>query len=306
MPNPDQVTLSLWDKTQLALMRLGIAFLRLLGFRGIRFLSGVLGSLAWLCVPARRRYATASVKLHLGVDEDQAKAIALSSFRNNVCSFMEAALVRKFHLRNNRNLFPFGKNFDMLVHDARPAVAVTAHIGGWELLAGLLPEVKVGSPQAVIVRTQKNRALNHLIFNMRGSAGGEVVGHRNAAPVVTRILRQNGITAFLVDHSAQRSEGTFIDFLGEPASVNIGPAMLALRGKAMVYPVFLIRHPEYVYELVTRPPLDTTTLEGSISDRVRQIAEFYTRAVEEIVREYPEQWMWMHERWKKKPKPEKK
>lgn len=287
-------------------MRLAIAFLRLLGFRGIRFLGNILGRLAWAIMPSRRRYASQSVRIHLGVGEARAKATAAASFRHNISSFMEAALVHEFHLRDNRHLLPAGKYFDMLTQDPRPAVAITAHIGAWELLAGLMPDVKPGSPQAVIVRNQQNRALNHLIFSMRGSTGGEVVGHRNAALAVARILRRNGTTAFLVDHNAQRAEGTFIDFLGEPACVNIGPAMLALRGKAMVYPVFLIRRPEYVYELVARPPLDTAALEGSISERARQIAEFYTRAVEEVVREYPEQWMWMHERWKTKPKEDKK
>lgn len=304
MPSPDQTPLNRFDKLQLALMRLGIAFLRLLGFRGIRFLSKILGALAWRLAPARRRYAVGAVRRHLGVDEKTARNIARASFGHNICSFLEAALVGDFHLYHNRHLFPFGKYFDMMVRDDRPVVGVTAHIGGWELLAGILPDVKPGSPKAVIVRNQKNKALNHLIFNMRGSAGGEVVGHRNAAPAVMRILRQGGTTAFLVDHNAQRDEAVFIDFLGETASVNMGPAMLALRGKARVYPVFLIRHPEYVYELVTGPPLDTADLKGTIADRTRQIAEFYTRAVEDIVREYPEQWMWMHERWKTRPKKE--
>lgn len=302
MPSPDQVTLNFTDKLQLGAMRLGIAFLRLLGFRGIRLLSNILGSLAWVAIPARRRYAVESVKRHLGVDESRARAIAAASFRNNFCSFIEAALVHNFPPYGNRNLIPPDKNFAALAQEQRPVVAVTAHIGGWELLAGIQDYVKQGAPRAIVVRNQKNRALNRLIFDMRSSSGGAVVGHRNAAPTLTKVLRQNGVTAFLVDHNALRSEAIFINFLGEQASVNIGPAMLALRGKAMVYPIFLIRRPGYVYEVITRQPLDSAALEGCIADRVRQIAEFYTKAVEEIVREYPEQWMWMHERWKTKPK----
>lgn len=302
MQSPTKPKLNLMEKMQLAGMKLGIAFLRLLGYRGIRALGNGLGWLVWCLMPSRRRYASDSVKRHLGVSDEEARRIAKASFGHNFCSFMEAALVRDFHLYHNRHLFPFGKCFDLLMHDERPAVATTAHIGGWELLAGLLPEVKPGKPQAVIVRNQKNRAANALIFSMRGASGGEVVGHRNSAPVVTKILRQNGTTAFLVDHNALSDEAVFLPFLGEVAAVNVGPAMLALRSKAMVYPVFLIRHPEYVYELVTRAPLDTAALEGTIAERARQIAEYYTKAVEEIVREYPEQWFWMHKRWKTRPK----
>lgn len=304
MPNHIDNQLNIFEKIQLGCMRLFLFFLRCLGFRGIRFVSIILGNIAWFVFPGRRKYATQAVFEHLEVSREEARKIARASFSHNICSFMEAALVGNFHLFHNKHLFPFGNYFDVLIHDHRPCVAITAHMGGWELLAGLLPEVKPGNPQAVIVRSQRNKALNELVFSMRGARGGEVVGHRNAAPVVTKILRQNGTTAFLVDHNATREEGIFLPFLGEVASINMGPAMLALRAKAMLYPVFLIRHPEYVYELVCPAPLDTSTLKGSIAERVKQIAEFYTKAVEDIIREYPEQWFWMHRRWKTRPRPE--
>lgn len=290
------------DKIQLRAMRLGLALLRGLGFRGIYALGRALGSILWYCAPGRRRLSLDSITRHLGVDRAEAVRIGKASFRNNFISFMEAALVRDFHLTGNPRLLPPDDAFERLRREERPVVAATAHLGGWELLAGPLADVKPGRPRAVVVRKQRNRAANALIFEMRGSAGAEVVGHRNAAPLVTRMLRQNGITAFLVDHNASRSEGRFIDFLGEAASVNIGPAMLALRSKAMVYPIFMIRRPGCRYEMVTRPPLDTALLEGGIDERVRGIAEFYTRAVEDIVREYPEQWFWMHKRWKTRPR----
>lgn len=301
MSNPENTTLTFFDKIQLAAMRGGIACLRLLGYRGILFLSKILGFIAWHFIPSRRRYTVDSIKRHLNVDDKEARAIGKASFWNNICSFMEAALVHEFRLQNNPHLLPWNDLFDKLINEPRAVVATTAHIGSWELLAGILPDVKTDTPQAVIVRNQRNRAMNALIFSMRSSAGGEVVGHRHAAPVVTRILRQNGITAFLVDHNAIHDEATFMDFLGEQASVNIGPALLALRAKAVIYPIFLIRRKDYTYEIVCRQPLDTRTLEGSINERARQIVEFYNKAVEDIVREHPEQWMWMHKRWKTKP-----
>lgn len=298
MPDNSSAPLNFAEKLQLAALRLGIAFLRLLGFRGILFMGNIFGGLAWHCLPGRRRHSLDAIMRHLEVNAAEAARIGKASFKNNFISFMEAGLVQDFRLYNNPHLLPHDKFFERLRVEERPVVAATAHLGGWELLAGILPDAKSDYPQAVVVRSQKNRAANKLIFQMRGSAGGEVVGHHNAAPVVTRILRQNGITAFLVDHNTKRSYGTFLPFLGEEASVNVGPAMLALRAKAMLYPIFLIRRPGCRYELVTHDPLDTATLEGSIAERTRSVAEFYTRAVEQMVRKYPEQWFWMHKRWR--------
>ncbi|MBO6002215.1 MAG: acyltransferase, partial [Mailhella sp.] len=75
---------------------------------------------------------------------------------------------------------------------------------------------------------------------------------------------------------------------------------LAVRAKALIWPVALARDGDgYVFR--TQDPLDTVLLEGSFEERVRRAAEFYTRAVEQFVRREPEQWFWMHDRWKTRP-----
>ena len=87
--------------------------------------------------------------------------------------------------------------------------------------------------------------------------------------------------------------------------MNAGPALLAVRSGAVVWPCFLVREPDgegrarYAFEL--HPPLDTTGLEGSREEKIRRTAMFYTEAVEATVRAHPEQWFWMHRRWKTRP-----
>jgi KDO2-lipid IV(A) lauroyltransferase len=181
-------------------------------------------------------------------------------------------------------------------------VAFTAHLGGWELLAGILDSMRPDYRRIVIVRSQRNPAVNALISHLRGVSGGvEVAEHRNASAAILRVLRENGTTAFLVDHNTGSDEALFLPFLGETAAVNQGPALLALRGKAVLYAVFLVRRPDATYEIHTVGPFDTSELKGSIAERSRQITGFYTRTAEDFIRKYPEQWFWMHRRWKTRP-----
>ena len=82
----------------------------------------------------------------------------------------------------------------------------------------------------------------------------------------------------------------------------MGPALLAVRTKALVWPVALTREGgDYVFQL--KEPLDPATLEGSRDDQIKAAAMFYTQAIESFIREKPEQWFWMHDRWKTKEHP---
>ena len=119
-----------------------------------------------------------------------------------------------------------------------------------------------------------------------------MVGHRTVVAAVLRALRKNGIVAFLVDHNAPRSEALFLPFMGEETAVNMGPALLAVRAEALIWPVCLMREGNgYVFHL--QEPLDTATLKGSREEKVLAAATFYTKAVEKAVQRAPEQWFWI-------------
>jgi KDO2-lipid IV(A) lauroyltransferase len=85
--------------------------------------------------------------------------------------------------------------------------------------------------------------------------------------------------------------------------VNIGPAVLAARADALVLPLFILRREDH-YLLLTDEPLDAATLPGNHEERAVAVARFYTEAVERRVRACPEQWFWMHKRWKTRPQDE--
>ncbi len=278
------------------------AALGMCGFSGIRFLGNAVGSLIWLAVPGRRALATRNVSERLGIGPGPAADVARESFRSTGRSFLEILLTRRFGLDSPLLRNDPEDSLDRLRACGRPIVAATAHFGAWELLASMLGQLYADPrPRLVVVRKYSDPAVHAFIEGQRQAQGAQMVGHRQAAMSVLRALRNNGIVAFLVDHNTKREEAAFIPFLGKEAAVNLGPAILAVRAKALIWPVALARDGgNYVFR--TQEPLDTALLDGSFEDRVLRAAEFYTKAVENFVRSEPEQWFWMHDRWKTRPK----
>jgi KDO2-lipid IV(A) lauroyltransferase len=257
----------------------------------------------WAALPSRRKETTQCIAERLGLGEREARELAKASFRHSACSFLELFHARFMDHRflEERIEYENPDLFQRMGSTARPVVGVTGHLGCWELLGGVLKRFNTKTDCHVVVRLPKDQVLAELMMHMRTQSKIRVLPHRQAATDALGQLRRGGICAFLVDHNCKKAEAQFLPFLGEMAAVNKGPAILALRAKAEVWPFFLIRLPQGRFRAVTLPCLDTETLEGSRAERIEQICRFYTEAVEQMVLRYPEQWFWMHRRWKTRP-----
>lgn len=280
-----------------------------LGVNGLSRLGTFIGSLLWFLLPTRRRLATQAIEKHLQMPSEQAANIARQSFQHNLRSFAELFLVPNVNEKfiTQRIQIMNSENWQALKNSPVPVVATTAHLGAWEILAGVsgtdLPSTR---GRAIVVRTQRNAEVSNRIMALRGSTGATLIGHRNAAPQVLRLLKkENAIVSFLVDHNCNRREAIFLPFLNEVAAVNVGPALLAVRSGAAIWPIFLLHDGEN-YKYYIEKPLYTAELEGSREEQIEQAAIYYTKAVEKYVRLFPEQWFWMHNRWKTRPDQENK
>ncbi|WP_273523732.1 lysophospholipid acyltransferase family protein [Mailhella massiliensis] len=286
------------DQIRLALLKAAGSALRLLGFPGIELLGNGVGHLIWYFVPSRRRLAVRNIMRHLGMTEKDAEKTAHASFCHTGRSFLEILLTGRFGMNSPRLRIESPELMEKLRSCDRPIVAATAHFGSWELLASMLGQLyEAPRPRMVVVRRYHDEAVQTFIASCREATGADMVGHRNAAMSVIRALHHKGIVAFLVDHNTSPAEAEFLPFLDEVAAVNMGPALLAVRAKSLIWPVALVRDgKDYVFRM--QEPLDTTLLEGSRDEQVKQAAAFYTQAIERFIRENPEQWFWMHNRWK--------
>lgn len=300
---PDLPKLHGWEHIQYPLIS---ALATLMGALPRPMLVGLarfLGWSFWHFLPKRRNDAIDSIALHLNIAKDEARKIARQSFTENSLSFLEIFKVKSFNPKASITKIVTDENFKLLMEEEGPMVITIAHIGSWELMAALMDDYKKGRYKITVVRSQRNKAIDRFLKEARSSQGMTFVGHRDAASFVLEgFAKKNALVAFLVDHNASRGEARFFPFFEKMAAVNIGPALLALRGKATVFPLFLLRNPQGGHTLHVGNPLRTQELTGKISERVSFIAQYYTKACEDIIREHPEQWFWMHNRWRTQPK----
>lgn len=269
--------------------------MRRLDFPGVFRVADMLGWVLWTFLPARRRATIERVGRHLGLSGREAEVFARKSFDETARSFMEIFLNDKFRMEYVTVENP--ALLRRMMEPGQAGVLTTAHFGSWELMGSLISQTAT-RPTMTVARKQKDPVVSDLIRELRGESKLVAVDHREAAGPALECMRNQGIVGFLVDHNTSRKESIFLPFFNDTAAVTIGPALLAVRAKAIVYPVFLRRDGLRRYMLHMHEPLDTTTLEGSLGERTRQVALFYTKAVEEEVRVRPEQWLWLHNRWK--------
>ena len=182
-----------------------------------------------------------------------------------------------------------------LVRSGRSIVAFTGHCGNWEWLAYSVGKL---APVTVLQRERSEAGLNEFITSIRETAGVETIdrGSTAAGRELIRAMRKPGFVAFLIDQSI-RAESAKVPFFGKPALTPIGPATLAIRTGAVAVAVFIERRSDGTHLIRFLDPIDTKRDDDPIELTARM-----TRAIEEQIRRVPEQWVWMHDRWKDRPR----
>lgn len=181
----------------------------------------------------------------------------------------------------------------------RGVVVVTAHFGNWELLAylhGLL-----GRPITLVHRPMKNTLVDDVIAAIRSKAGTRAIKKKAAAKEALRTLKQKGVLVIPSDQNQTFSFGVFVDFFGKPACTTPGASRLAMMTGSAVFPVFLVRQGESDrHRLEVLPEIELADTGNRDQDIVTN-TQRCSLAIEEMLRRYPEQWIWFHKRWKTRP-----
>jgi KDO2-lipid IV(A) lauroyltransferase len=184
----------------------------------------------------------------------------------------------------------------------RGVILFTGHLGAWELSSFALSAF--GYPMSFLVRRIDNPKIEPLVESTRTRFGNRSIDKRAAARPMLRILREGGTLGLLVDLNTLPHEGVFVDFFGIPASTTASLATLALRTKAAVLPVFVPWDKEKRrFVLRIDPPLEIKCT-GDQERDVRQLTAQFTSVIEDYVRLFPEQWLWIHKRWNTRPEGE--
>ena len=274
-------------------------FLAKFGAKGVYRLADIAATFAWVLYKKRRELAISNISERLNLPYEEARVMARSAFTSNMRSFMESILIPGYDYKNANLKIEGGEILDEIHKIDRPVILVTGHLGSWEFITALCKIIVTnGRHGLVIMRRYADPAFNELMSCLRASHGVELVGHRNAVKPILKTLHANGFVAFLVDHHvASGSESLTMPFLGKETVVNKGPAVMATRTGALILPCALFRT-DNGHVLHVEPFLDPSTLSGTNDEKIRQICEFYTLAMERLIKMHPEQWFWMHNRWK--------
>ncbi|HJX94602.1 MAG TPA: lysophospholipid acyltransferase family protein [Candidatus Acidoferrum sp.] len=179
---------------------------------------------------------------------------------------------------------------------------LTGHIGAWELSS--FAHALYGYPLHYMARPLDNKRLDTLVNQYRCSSGNLPIFKNESARVVLRILKDSGTVGILADQNTLPAEGAFVDFFGKVACTTTGLARVALHTGAAVVPGYAYwDETVQKYRLRFEPPVElirTGDTERDVFENTRRFA----KVIEEIIRRHPDQWIWVHKRWKTRPKGE--
>jgi Kdo2-lipid IVA lauroyltransferase/acyltransferase len=195
------------------------------------------------------------------------------------------------------------ENLDAARALGRGVIMITGHLGAWEMISFALSAF--GYPFNFLVRRIENPAIERLIENTRTRFGNRTIDKRSAARSMLTTLRMGGMLGLLVDINVVRDKGIFVDFFGVPASTTFIAAKLALRTGAAVVPIFAPwedRQQRFVMYIGAPLAIERT---GDEQKDIRRLTSMFTNTVEDYVRRYPDQWLWIHKRWRTRPAGEK-
>jgi KDO2-lipid IV(A) lauroyltransferase len=207
----------------------------------------------------------------------------------------------KYTLENVRKVVVYDgfENYERAFARGKGVLFLTAHFGGWELSA--FTHSLHGHPLHVVMRGMDNIYLDRLIRHYRTLHGNSTVDKDDFVRGLLAAMKKGEVVGILMDTNMTPPQGVFVDFFGIPACTASGLARIALRTDAAVVPTFTIWDPVLrKYRLRFDPAVNLIRTGDNDSDVVTNTALF-TKIIEDYVRRYPDQWLWVHRRWKTRP-----
>jgi KDO2-lipid IV(A) lauroyltransferase len=191
------------------------------------------------------------------------------------------------------------ENYERALARGKGVLFLTAHFGGWELSAFV--HSLHGHAMHVVVRDLDNVYLDRLIQSYRSMHGNTTVNKDNFVRGLLAAMQAGEVVGILMDTNMTPPQGVFVNFFGIPACTAAGLARIALRTDAAVVPSFTIWDPTLrKYRLRFDPPLTLVRTGNDEADIVAN-TQLFTKIIEDYVRHYPDQWLWVHRRWKTRP-----
>ena len=186
---------------------------------------------------------------------------------------------------------------DAALSQNKGALSIVAHFGNWELLTIAIPMLV--RPMYIVYRPLDSPVIDNMVEYVRTMHGNSLIPKGGSGKKVLELLKENQIIGILSDQNVAAYEGVFVDFFERPACTGVGLAVMAMRSGSPVVPVFMARQKSGKYKLIIKPFLKAVCTDDYEAD-LQVNTQRFTKIVEDVVREYPDQWFWFHQRWKTK------
>ncbi|MEW6374366.1 MAG: lysophospholipid acyltransferase family protein [Thermodesulfobacteriota bacterium] len=261
-----------------------------------------LGSVMYYLDLEHRKVALQNLQIAFGQEksEEEMRFIAKGNFQNLGMMVVEFFRIPGMDIETyKRKVEVEGLDEALKVLEKnKGALLLLGHFGNWELMA-LMSKIIKRSILVIAKPIKQNPWLDRWIIRIRKEIGLEVIPPEKASQKVIQALSQNQVVGILFDQRAKRSKGVWANFFGRKVPTTPGLAVMAIRSGAPVLPVFMVREGFQKHRLVIREPLELVHT-GDIKKDVEANTQLFNDTLESIIRQHPDQWLWIHRRWERK------
>ncbi len=263
-----------------------------------------IGGLGFRILTRRREIALDNLRHAFpGKTPVELDSIARGAFENfgiAISEFLRFSRLQPADLRVLMNYDEHAEAFAK-IGTANGLIFMTGHYGNWEL-TGAGSSCLAGVPYLVIVKTQSNRFVDRVVDGLRTRFGSSTIPMEKAVRETMATLGRGGVVALAGDQSAPR-ESVFVPFFGRTVATFRGPAAFALRARVPLMLGFTVRRADFSYDFHLEE-IDTSDFSGATDENILELTRRHVAVLEKYIRMHPEQWLWMHRRWKHVAPPE--
>lgn len=273
-------------------------FLRIIGIRLSRKFAYLLSLFFYYLLPIRKKTVFENLDIafpNLTIKEK--KNLAFKSFNSFFISMVEILLLPYLSKETVTSLVEL-KNSELLLQkykEGNGLIVLAAHFGNWEYNAVSIP-LQINVPVHIVVKNLRNPFVNKWMNKARTNWGNKLIPLGVSIRTTFAVLKNKEILAMIADQRGPE-ESIKLDFFGKKTSVFTGPAILSLKTNAPLLYLIPIRRPDYSY-FAEVYEVDRNNLPDDFDQQVVVLCQRMINYLEEIIKSYPEQWLWMHRRWK--------
>lgn len=270
----------------------------------VRFLANLFIAAGFGLAVKQRRLAHESLTIAFGKEKnkDEINKIAKECFENLGRGMIELIYFMAHPRMIQEKVFFEGKeHLDEALSAGKGVIAVSAHFGNFPLM--LLRCAQEGYKVNAIIRPARDKQIEEYFLNLRTSLGlNTVYSHPRKQCVDTsiKVLRNNEFLFIPLDQNFGSGGGVFVDFFGQKAATATGPVIFAMRTGAPLLPVFTVRERGDFHKIIIEPPVFLEKKEDD-KETILFNTSRITQIIEKYIRRYPQEWGWMHRRWKSRP-----